>query len=99
MLQVHSELEWAAVGAARFYTLCRLGYYGRVGCDVCDVCDVRNVCDVCNVCLQVRWGQRRLILSIRATLRGAVVRGGGVMMGSERCVCDEGRVCVCLLFK
>lgn len=27
---VHSELAWAPLGSARFYTLCRLGYYSQV---------------------------------------------------------------------
>jgi hypothetical protein len=30
--QIHSELVWAPVGSARFYLLCRLGYYSAVQC-------------------------------------------------------------------
>jgi hypothetical protein len=28
--QVHSERAWAPLASARFYTLCRMGYYSQV---------------------------------------------------------------------
>jgi hypothetical protein len=68
--QVHSELAWAPLGSARFYTLCRLGYYSQVKC-VWPLRSQRR----CNG-LQVRARQSGRVLPLCAPLRGAVVRRG-----------------------
>jgi hypothetical protein len=46
--QVHSELSWAPLGSARFYTLCRMGYYSEVKC--ARSVSALNLCDALQLC-------------------------------------------------